>query len=214
MLKTISFNQMNSFQKAEWLSDMFGEAICSVSYKPYWEMTAEEQAQAKQKFFDYIKHENAIIENDVINYIQSDNLASAVREYLSNNSLISQAAKKLNKLIGEKVTIIKFSDFGFPILFHTVIQKVENKPYAQYNEALWITHKPKRKRSLYRNIILPNENILVYRGWLNIDMNKLIYNTTPKNEFITVQQSKYHSFDRQYLADVIEQYGDPFIKLI
>jgi len=45
-------------------------------------------------------------------------------------------------------------------------------------------------------------------------MNKLIYNTTQENELITVQQSKYHSFDRQYLHDVIEQYGEPFIKLL
>ena len=213
MLKTISFNQMNSFQKAEWLSDMFGEAICSVSYKPYWEMTAEEQAQAKQKFFDYIKHENAIIENDVINYIQSDNLASAVREYLSNNSLISQAAKKLNKLIGEKVTIIKFSDFGFPILFHTVIQKVENKPYAQYDESLIIVHKPKRKRTLWKNIILPNESLLVYKGWINIDKDQLLYDTS-KDENMIIRQSKYSSFDDQYLHDVISQYGKPYIKLI
>jgi len=177
-------------------------------------MTEEEQQQAKQRFFEKLNKENAIIENEVFNHIQSYHLASVVREYLSLNSPITQATKKLNGLIGEKVTIVKFNDFGFPVVFNTVIDKVENKPYAQYNEALWLTHKPKRKRNLYRNIILPNESILVYLGWLNIDMNKLIYNTTQENELITVQQSKYHSFDRQYLHDVIEQYGEPFIKLL
>lgn len=213
MFQTITFNELNSFQKAEWLSDQFGESIFMVGYKPYWEMTEEEQEQAKQRFFEKLNKENATIENEVFNHIQSYHLASVVREYLSLNSPITQVTRKLNGLIGEKVTIVKFSEFGFPVVFNTVIDKVENKPYAQYNEALWLTHKPKRKRNLYRNIILSDESLLVYRGWLNIDTDKLMYNVSNESEMI-IRQSKYHSFDRQYFADVIAQYGEPFVKLL
>lgn len=183
-----------------------------VGYKPYWEMTEEEQQQAKQHFFEKLNKENAMIENDVFNHIQSYHLASVVREYLSLNSTITAATRKLNGLIGEKVTIVKFSEFGFPVVFETVLHKVENEPYAQYKESLVLIHKPKRKRTLWENRILPNESLLVYHGWLNVK-DEIFYNIT-KTPTITMKESKYGCFDDQYLHDVIEQYGEPFIKLI
>jgi hypothetical protein len=212
MFQTITFNELNSFQKAEWLSDQFGESIFMVGYKPYWEMTADEQEQAKQIFFEKLNKENAIIELDVFNHIQSYHLASVVREYLSLNSPITQATRKLNGLIGEKVTIVKFSEFGFPVVFETVLNKVINEPYAQYKESLVLIHKPKRKRTLWKNRILPNESLLVYHGWLNIK-DELFYHVT-KTAGMTMKESKYGCFDDQYLHDVIKQYGEPFVKLI
>ena len=212
MFQIITFNELNSFQKAEWLSDQFGESIFMVGYKPYWEMTEEEQKQAKQRFFEKLNKENAIIENEVFNHIQSYHLASVVREYLSLNSPITQATKKLNGLIGEKVTIVKFNDFGFPVVFETVLNKVENEPYAQYKESLVLIHKPKRKRTLWKNRILPNESLLVYHGWLNVK-DELFYNIT-KTPAMTMKESKYGCFDRQYLQDVISMYGEPFIQLL
>jgi hypothetical protein len=212
MFQTITFNELNSFQKAERLSDMFGDSIFTVAYKPYWEMTEEEQEQVKQRFFEKLNKENAMIENDVFNHIQSYHLASVVREYLNLNSPITQATRKLNGLIGEKVTIVKFSEFGFPVVFETVLNKVINEPYAQYKESLVLIHKPKRKRSLWKNRILPNESLLVYHGWLNVK-DELFYNIT-KTPAMTMKESKYGCFDDQYLHDVIEQYGEPFIKLL
>jgi hypothetical protein len=212
MFQTITFNELNSFQKAERLSDMFGDSIFTVAYKPYWEMTEEEQEQAKQRFFEKLNKENAIIENEVFNHIQSYHLASVVREYLSLNSPITQATRKLQELTGEKVTIVKFSEFGFPVVFETVLNKVINEPYAQYKESLVLIHKPKRKRTLWKNRILPNEELLVYHGWLNIK-DEMFYNIT-KTAAMTMKESKYSCFDKQYLHDVIEQYGEPLIKLL
>lgn len=212
MFKTITFNELNSFQKAERLSDMFGDAIFTVAYKPYWEMTEKEQEQAKQVFFEKLNKENATIENEVFNHIQSYYLASVVREYLTLNSPITQATKKLQELTGEKVTIVKFSEFGFPVVFETVLNKIINEPYAQYKESLVLIHKPKRKRTLWKNRILPNERLLVYRGWLNVK-DELFYHVT-KTAGMTMKESKYGCFDDQYLHDVIEQYGEPFVKLL
>jgi hypothetical protein len=212
MFQTITFNKLNSFQKAERLSDMFGDSIFTVAYKPYWEMTEEEQEQAKQRFFEKLNKENAIIENEVFNHIQSYHLASVVREYLSLNSPITAATRKLQSLIDEKVTIVKFSEFGFPVVFETVLNKVINEPYAQYKESLILIHKPKRKRSLWKNRILPNESLLVYHGWLNVK-DELFYHVT-KTAGMTIKESKYGCFDDQYLYDVIQQYGEPFIKLL
>ncbi|AJA41515.1 hypothetical protein AXJ14_gp196 [Geobacillus virus E3] len=211
MFRTITFNELNSFQKAEWLSDQFGESIFMVGYKPYWEMTTDEQEQAKQIFFAKLEKENAVIELDVFNHITSDNLISVLREYLCL-SPITQATRKLNGLIGEKVTIVKFSEFGFPVVFETVLNKVINEPYAQYKESLVLIHKPKRKRTLWKNRILPKDELLVYRGWLNIK-DEMFYNIT-KTAAMTMKESKYGCFDEQYLHDVIEQYGEPFIKLL
>lgn len=222
MLKQITFNEMNTFQKVEWLSDMLGESCSMVNWlKTYQQMTDNEKQQIKTVFYNFLNRENVRLTSDVIEeaekkYSQSP-LASLLRQYgycpTSKPSKITEAAETLQTLTGEKVTIVKFSEFGFPVVFETVLNQVKNEPYAQYNESLVLIHKPKRKRTLWKNIILPNENILVYRGWLNIDTDKLIYNVS--NEAgMTIKQSKYHSFDRQYLHDIVSVYGEPFVKLI
>jgi hypothetical protein len=222
MFKTITFNQMNLVQKIEWLSDMLGESCSMVNWlKTYQQMTDSEKQQVKTVFYDFLNRENVRLTSDVIEEVEKkyphSPLASLLRQYgyypTSRPSKITEAAETLKGCEGEKVTIVKFNDFGFPVVFNTVINKVENKPYAQYNEALWITHKPKRKRNLYRNIILPNESLLVYKGWINIDKEQLLYDTS-KDDNMIIRQSKYSSFDDQYLHDVINQYGEPYIKLI
>jgi hypothetical protein len=222
MFKTLTFNEMNTFQKVEWLSDMLGESCSMVNWlKTYQQMTDSEKQQVKTVFYDFLNRENVRLTSDVIEEVEKkyphSPLASLLRQYgyypAFKPSKITEAAEMLKSCEGEKVTIVKFNDFGFPVVFETVLKGIANKPYAQYNEALWITHKPKRKRNLYRNIILPNENILVYRGWLNIDINKSAY-TISNEKGMVVQQSKYGCFDDQYLHDVIEQYGEPFVKLI
>ena len=187
MLK-IPFNEMNVFQKANWLADQFGEAICTVSYRPYWDMSGDEQDEAKQRFFMYLDRENVMITEDVLEHIADMvYLAEAVREYIQRNSVINSIAKKILPFVESKVTIVKFSEFGFPVAIQTVLKSVENKSYAQYDEALWIVHKPKRKRSEHRNIVLPHESLLVYIGWIDINMKNIAYSQI--NDI--TRQSKY-----------------------
>jgi hypothetical protein len=127
-------------------------------------------------------------------------------------SPITEAADTLNQQ--EKVTIIKFSEFGFPVIRNTVINKAEVKPYAQYNESLQLVHRPKRKRTSYRMTILPYEDVIIYKGWLDLDLEKLTYNIEEGKD-VTVKQSKYCSFDNKFLNDVMKNIkAEPIVKII
>lgn len=97
------------------------------------------------------------------------------------------------------MTILKFSEFGFPITIHTTITSAEDKSYAQYKESLQIIHKPKRKLTNYRNIITGREQIAIYDGWLNIDDKASQVIESSNN--VTVSRSKYGCFDNRFITD-------------
>jgi hypothetical protein len=224
MIQTYTFKEMNLIQKVDWLSDMLGESCFQIAYTPYQQMSESEQQRVKVVFFDILNT------NFVNNYLTSDvveecekqfpnsPIGSLLRKYgyypVVEASPIKTAAETLNELNGEKVTIIKFSDFGFPIAWNTTLNKAESLPYAQYNESLQIIHKPKKKRSYIRNTILPNEDILIYKGWLNIDTEKLSYTIEESND-VTVKRSKYGCFDKNYMKDIMNYIkAEPIVKII
>jgi hypothetical protein len=222
MIQTLSFNEMNLVQKIDWLSDMLGEAICAVAYVPYQEMTDSQKQQVKVRFFEFLNNENVDLFENVIEEVEkqfkTSPLASLLRYYgyrpTPTASPITEAAENLNSLKGEKVTIIKFSDFGFPIALNTTLHSAESKPYAQYNESLQIIHKPKKKRTHFRNTILPYQDVIIYKGWLNIDVEKLSYDTE-ENAHSIVKKSKYCSFDNQFLFDIVRTINaDPIVKIV
>lgn len=99
------------------------------------------------------------------------------------------------------MSIVKFSEFGFPQLTHTVIESVKVGRYAQYNNVLYINHKPKRKRISWTEVVLPYQEVIIYDGWIDFDIDA-ISNTITSNHSITVKQSKYTSFDPQFMNDI------------
>lgn len=223
MYTTLNFNEMNLVQKLDWVSDMLGEACCMVNgFKPYKELSEQEQKQVKIQFFDFLNKENAVLTSSLIALAEEEYktspLASLLRQYgyhvITPDTPIKKAAEALQAHKENKITIVKFSDFGFPIAIQTVLNSVEVKPYAQYSESLVLIHKPKRKRSLWKNTILPNESVIILEGWHNVDSEKLTYNTLEENENITVKQSKYGSFDNNFLKDVLNYIkADPIVNI-
>jgi hypothetical protein len=199
---------------------MLGESICAVTYTHYTETTDSQKEQIKTNFYSYLNNENVIIFADVIEEIEiqfpTSPLATLLKQYgyrpTPVKSPITEAADTLNQ--HEKVTIIKFSEFGFPVIRNTVINKAEVKPYAQYNESLQLVHRPKRKRTSYRMTILPYEDVIIYKGWLDLDLEKLTYNIEEGKD-VTVKQSKYCSFDNKFLNDVMKNIkAEPIVKII
>lgn len=208
----IKFNEMNIVQKVDHLSDMLAECIFSMGCKPFQELLQGQQLQVKQDFHQALKAEEIQLTDEIIKTVEEEfptsPLGSFLREYgytVTQSSEFTEAVEQLTE--GRKVTIMKFNDFGWPVVFNTVIERLEVKPYAQYKESLKIIHKPKRKRSLYSNLILPKEELLVFDGWLDIDTDNLMYNVTKDNEHVTVKQSKFGCFDSQFMADALNSVG-------
>ena len=215
----MNFNDMNTIQKIDHLSDMLGDCITSVRYVAYQHMTQGEQLQVKQDFHQALKAENIALTDEIIKAVEEEftgsPLPSFLREYgytVTQSSEFAEAVERLTE--GRKVTIMKFNDFGWPVVMNTVIDRLEVKPYAQYKESLKIIHKPKRKRSLYSNMILPKESLMVFDGWLDIDTDKLINSVIEDNDHVTVKQSKYRSFDKQFMIDALNAAGtNPIVQI-
>ncbi|MBT2759877.1 hypothetical protein [Paenibacillus sp. ISL-20] len=215
----MNFNEMNTIQKVDYLSDTLAECITAVRYVAYHQMNQGEQLQVKQDFHQALKAENIELTDEIIKAVEEEfsgsPLPSFLREYgytVTQSREFTEAVEKLTE--GRKVTIMKFNDFGWPVVMNTVIERLEVKPYAQYKESLKIVHKPKRKRTSYYNMILPNESLMVFDGWLNIDTDKLTNNVIKDDEHVTVKQSKFGSFDKQFMADALNTVGvNPIVQI-
>lgn len=215
----MNFNEMNTIQKIDHLSDMLAECITAVRYVAYQHMNQGEQLQVKQDFHQALKAEEIALTDEIIKAVEEEftgsPLPSFLREYgytVTQSSEFTEAVEQLTE--GRKVTIVKFNNFGWPVVMNTVIERLEVKPYAQYKESLKIVHKPKRKRTSYYNMILPQESLLVFDGWLNIDTDKLINSVIEDNDHVTVKQSKYRSFDKQFMIDALNVAGtNPIVQI-
>lgn len=69
----------------------------------------------------------------------------------------------------QKVTIIKQSEFGFPIAIQIKFKKMYLKDYAQYKNCLRIVGIPNRKRKTFEYMIKPYQDFTIVNGWVDIN---------------------------------------------
>ena len=75
----------------------------------------------------------------------------------------------LEKINSKKeITILKFSDFGFPICIKLKLELTFLKNFAQYNNCLQIHGKMPRKRKTSVFLIKPYENFIIYNGFVDM----------------------------------------------
>ena len=114
--------------------------------------------------------------------------------------------EKLNnaEIFDKKVTMITYGEFGFLALSQTVIHSVTSKshycnaPDEKMGAKLIHTIKGKRK-SQEKNIDYCN-NVLIYDGYVNVDLDIIIYEDMGNG----MRKSRYTCFDSRYLADIKE----------
>ena len=68
----------------------------------------------------------------------------------------------------KEITILKFSDFGFPICIKLKLEDVFLKNYAQYNDCLQVHGKMPRKRKSNAFLIKPYESFIIYKGFVDV----------------------------------------------
>lgn len=198
--------QMNMIiSELDYLSDVLAECILSIRTTNYDGLTEQEKRQVHDSFMQILKHNNIQVTNIVIKQAQREfegsPLSALLQEYYNKHlSVFSECYNSLTP--SQKVTIIKHSFFGQPVSINTTIQHVKVEPYAQYDESLNIIHRPKRKRTLYSNRILATDKMIIYDGWLNVDIRSIINEVIEDNDKFTVTKTKYLSFDEQALIAI------------
>nr|WP_222125651.1 hypothetical protein [Paenibacillus xylanexedens] len=199
---------MDMDYKMDYLSDVLVEQIFKFG-ETYSNLSDAEKDSVKLGFHLDLADHNVIITDEMIEAVKAEFsnslIVNMLIEYMQSNDVqVTEAQKEIiSKLeTGRKLSIVKFSEFGFPQLIHTVIESVNVDHYAQFDNALYITHKPKRKRTNWTDIILPYQEVLVYDGWIDLDIDSVSRNIIISNRSVTVKQSKYSSFDSQYMSDI------------
>ena len=122
---------------------------------------------------------------------------------------------------GDKITLVAESEFGGMWAVQSVFDHAEiSRHYQNCPESMYgvrIYHKPKGKRKLYASNISHNVPFAIYRGWVDIDTESIIYNIKPLTEedkavgIIQIRESKYGSFDPRYFTDLKKIYPDYLI---
>ncbi|MFE6075749.1 hypothetical protein ACFVQB_14855 [Paenibacillus sp. NPDC057886] len=205
-----NFNQMDMEYKLDYLSDLLVEQIFQFG-DTYDSLSDAEKGSVKLGFHLDLADNNVDVTSELIEAVKeefsSSPMADMLIEYIEINNTTEEVTTSHKEAlsiltVGSKVTIVKFSEFGFPQMIHTVIESVKADKYAQYDDALYISHKPKRKRSVWTDIILPYQDVTVFNGWIDFDVDSLSTVTVKSDQFVTVKQSKYTSFDPRYMDDI------------
>lgn len=84
-----------------------------------------------------------------------------------------------NKILEyEKISIIKNSEFGYPISIKIKIKSIELKDFAQYKDCISIIGIPEKKRKPYMYILKPNDSFVIVKGHIDVtDSSVLLSNS-------------------------------------
>lgn len=104
----------------------------------------------------------------------------------------------VNLIPGKKYTFVGFSEFGFPLSIQFVLNEIQIKKYAQYENIPHLIIRPKKCRSLRVKRIFPEDKFIIWEGWINPNVN--MWDTSDKNGFA---QSKFISFSDGYLKEAL-----------
>ncbi|WP_311078260.1 hypothetical protein [Paenibacillus polymyxa] len=197
----MNFNEMNMMDKLDWLSESLATVITNVAYTSWKHLSNEQKELVKVAFHKDLESNNIEVTDELIEAVKAEftgsPMTSMLVEYISKFAKITKQLKQ-----DSKSTIIKFNEFGFPMILHTVIKGFKIEPYAQYSDSLVIAHKPKQRRKVWETRVLPYEELMIYDGWVDIDTDKVLNNVIKSNDFVTVKQSKYRCFDKRFLSDI------------
>ncbi|MCM3227548.1 hypothetical protein [Terribacillus saccharophilus] len=212
--KSSIFNYSNTTER---ILELF---MHSCHGRPYKELFPFEQQEARGRFFYALKKQGIEIDEHFILRFQKENpnsfITSMLSTYRSNKDayMYNRAYKHLVDMLDEKITIVYFNAFGMLGTINTRIKDVKVLSYAQFSDSLQIKHIPKRRRTIYTNLFSPSlTGTVFYRGWVNIDINEITMNATFNSSERSVRESKYMSFDKRYLTDVIKKHGEPMFRL-
>lgn len=111
---------------------------------------------------------------------------------------------------GDKITVVTSGYFGGMCVIPMVYDSSSPLPhYYNCGKELYgveIICTPKGKRSLYKFSIDYNAPVIVYKGFVKIDADSIVYEKKGN-----VQTSRYTMFDSRFFTDCLEKYPNNII---
>ena len=173
----------------DWVGKWCGE--CSDAYR--------------REMIDWIENNDFEFDVNVVRAITEDmehDFKVAMYRVLTEiNGIQHQFMRALIKP-GQRITMVKISDFGGLTFTRATFDSFECGRYAQYDKAVKLVVRPERKKNLHY-AWLYNE-VLIYDGWIEDMPEDMLYDIETRPG-VTVKRTKYASFDHaQY--DIAMEY--------
>jgi hypothetical protein len=170
----------------------------------YSKLSDNQKAKVKVNLDIYLSEANISISPELVQlaeetYAKSP-LPSLMHQFAATHSAFSETVSIVQP--GQKVTIVKFDEFGLPYAINTVINSLVIKSYAQHKDSLFITHKPKGKRKLWQDVIHTFQEFIIYDEWLNVDIDSITKKVIRSSSSMTIVQGNYKCFDKRYVSDI------------
>ena len=151
----------------------------------------------------------------MVNELGFEDEATVNQWYIDNAGPLQKSFLAADLVPGNKYTLVYNNDFGFPVSVQITLDSMKICSYAQYDDAVYLTFKPKGKRKLVGKYFYGYKGhikVAIYDGWKTLPENfgYEVIRSTPE---CTTKKSKYASFDDRFITDTEEYFGTPLLQI-
>lgn len=198
----------HNIELAETIEDVSTEIISQNEIKKTWQDEDFDLYKACMK--EWIYANKFKLNAGIVRAITIPELKTVMYKVLAEVDSIAEQFKNTNLEAGQRITIVKYSDFGMMSVSKVTFHSYEIGQYAQYDNSVKMTFKPHRKKGLYYKWFYGD--VIIYNGWYDLP-DTVLFDISYKEHCIT-QKSKWASFDRKQYDAILEYFAEHGIKPI
>lgn len=101
---------------------------------------------------------------------------------------------------GQRYTIFRMNDFGFPVAQKITFESMDLTTYAQHWDTVGMVYRPFRSQKSYRTFFFEG-SFAICEGWQDLPEN-FGYEVLKSTSEVTVSRSKYLCFDSRYFEEM------------
>lgn len=198
----------HNIELAETIEDVSTEIISQNEIEKTWQDENFDLYKACMK--EWIYANKFKLNAGVVRAITIPELKMVMYKVLIEVDSIAEQFKNANLEAGQRITIVKFSDFGMMSVSKVTFHSYEIGQYAQYDNSVKMTFKPHRKKGLYYKWFYGD--VIIYNGWYDLP-DTVLFDISYKEHCIT-QKSKWVSFDKKQYDAILEYFAEQGLKPI
>lgn len=198
----------HNIELAETIEDVSIEIISQNEIEKTWQDEDFDLYKACMK--EWIYANKFKLNAGVVRAITIPELKTVMYKVLIEVDSIAEQFKNTNLEAGQRITIVKFSDFGMMSVSKVTFHSYEIGQYAQYDNSVKMTFKPHRKKGLYYKWFYGD--VIIYNGWYDLP-DTVLFDISYKEHCIT-QKSKWASFDKKQYDAILEYFAEQGLKPI
>lgn len=198
----------HNIELAETIEDVSTEIISQNEIKKTWQ--DEDFDLYKTCMKEWIYANKFKLNAGIVRAITIPELKTVMYKVLTEVDSIAEQFKNTNLEAGQRITIVKYNDFGMMSVSKVTFHSYEIGQYAQYDNSVKMTFKPHRKKGLYYKWFYGD--VIIYNGWYDLP-DTVLFDISYKEHCIT-QKSKWASFDRKQYDAILEYFAEQGLKPI